>query len=288
MKVGLLHPGAMGVTVGTALAESGHRVHWACDGRSAATAQRAAGAGFADRQTLPNLTKAVDGIISVCPPEAALEVAASVVRSGFSGLYVDANAVSPDTGARLAELLGERYIDGGIVGPPARSPGSTRLFLSGPRAGEVADWFTAGFIETVMLGERCGAAKALKMCYAAYTKGASALLLAIRALAEAEGVTDALLAEWSRSQPGLAERSKRSAKAVSPKAWRFAGEMREIAATFEAAGLPGGFHGAAALVYERMADLKNANHPQIADVIERLLIDGASEGSSQGPRPTVS
>ncbi|MDE0274134.1 MAG: DUF1932 domain-containing protein [Gammaproteobacteria bacterium] len=275
MDIGLLHPGAMGVSVGMALAESGHRVHWASAGRSAATAERAESAGFADRQSLPSLTRAVDGIICVCPPEAALEVAASVARSGFSGLYVDANAVSPDTGARLADLLGERYVDGGIVGPPARSPGSTRLFLSGPRAAVAADWFAAGFVETVALGERPGAAKALKMCYAAYTKGASALLLAIRALAEAEGVTDALLAEWSRSQPGLAERSERSAQAVSPKAWRFAGEMLEIAATFEAAGLPGGFHGAAASVYERMADLKDRGQPQMADVIERLLSEGA-------------
>ena len=278
MNIGLLHPGAMGVTVGVALAESGHRVQWCSEGRSTATAKRAASAGFGDRQTLPNLARAVDGIICVCPPEAALEVAASVERNGFSGLYVDANAVSPDTGARLADMLGERYVDGGIVGPPARSPGSTRLFLSGPHAVEAAGWFSAGFMETVVLGERPGAAKALKMCYAAYTKGSSALLLAIRALAEAEGVTDALLAEWSRSQPGLAERSERAAQAVSPKAWRFGGEMLEIAATFEAAGLPGGFHGAAASVYERMADLKDAGHPQIADVIERLLSEHPSDG----------
>ena len=271
MNIGLLHPGAMGVTVGVALAESGHRVHWASEERSPATAERAEGAGFIDQATLPQLARKVEGIICVCPPEAALEVASDVAGSGFSGLYMDANAVSPDTGARLADRLGERYVDGGIVGPPARSPGSTRLFLSGPRAAEAAAWFGAGCIETLVLGDRPGAAKALKMCYAAYTKGASALLLAIRALAEAEGVTEALLAEWSRSQPGLAERSERSAKAVSPKAWRFAGEMREIAATFEAADLPGGLHAAAAAVYERMADLKNAENPQIADVVQRLL-----------------
>ena len=271
MDIGLLHPGAMGVTVGMALAESGHRVHWSSEGRSAATAERAQGAGFRDQATLSGLGQAVEGILCVCPPEAALELAGSVARTGFSGLYVDANAVSPQTGARLAESLGERYVDGGIVGPPARSAGSTRLFLSGPRAAEAAGWFSAGLIETAVLGERAGTAKALKMCYAAYTKGTSALLLAIRALAEAQGVTETLLAEWSRSQPGLTERSERAAVAVSPKAWRFAGEMREIAATFEAADLPGGFHQAAAAVYERMADLNNADNPQVADVIERLL-----------------
>ncbi len=261
----------MGVTVGMALAKSGHQVHWVSEGRSAATAKRAASAEFADLQALGSLTSTVDGIICVCPPEVALEVASGVARSGFSGLYVDANAVSPQTGARLAELLGERYVAGGIIGPPARSPGTTRLFLSGPHAAVAAGWFGAGFLETVALGERPGAAKALKMCYAAHTKGASALLLAVRALAEVEGVTDALLAEWSRSQPGLAERAERTAQAVSRKAWRFAGEMLEIAATFEAANLPRGFHGAAASVYARMADLKDADHPQMADVIERLI-----------------
>ncbi|MCY4214772.1 MAG: DUF1932 domain-containing protein, partial [Gammaproteobacteria bacterium] len=185
----------------------------------------------------------------------------------------------------MADLLGERYVGGGIVGPPARSPGSTRLFLSGPRAAVAADWLAAGFIETVVLGERPGAAKALKMCYAAYTKGANALLLAVRALAEAEDVTDALLTEWSRSQPGLAQRSERSAQAVSPKAWRFAGEMLEIAATFEAAGLPGGFHQAAASVYERMAELKEADQPQLCDVMQRLLVDvRAQEISEPDPR----
>ncbi|MCY4344238.1 MAG: DUF1932 domain-containing protein [Gammaproteobacteria bacterium] len=183
----------------------------------------------------------------------------------------------------MADLLGERYVGGGIVGPPARSPGSTRLFLSGPRAAVAADWLAAGFIETVVLGERPGAAKALKMCYAAYTKGASALLLAVRALAEAEDVTDALLTEWSRSQPGLAQRSERSAQAVSPKAWRFAGEMLEIAATFEAAG----FHQAAASVYERMADLKEADQPQLPDVMQRLLMDVRVQEISEPDPPNT-
>jgi len=271
VNIGLLHPGAMGVTVGLALIESGHCVHWASEERSAASAQRAASAGFADRITLSSLASEVEGIISVCPPDAAAEMAARVAEPGFSGLYVDANAVSPSCGAQLTAQRGGGYVDGGIVGPPAYAPGSTRLFLSGPRAPDAAAWFSSDRIEALVLGERPNAAKALKMCYAAYTKGASALLLAIRALAEVEGVSEALLAEWSRSQPGLAERSERTAKAVSPKAWRFAGEMREIAATFEAAGLPSGFHEAAADVYERMADLKNADAPQIADAIKRLM-----------------
>jgi len=116
-----------------------------------------------------------------------------------------------------------------------------------------------------------GAASAVKMCYAAYTKGSSALVLAIRALAEDNGVTETLLAEWDISQKGLRDSSERSALGTSPKAWRFAGEMREIATTFDAAGLPNGFHLAAAEIYERMAHFKNDDPARLEQVIEALL-----------------
>jgi 3-hydroxyisobutyrate dehydrogenase-like beta-hydroxyacid dehydrogenase len=120
-----------------------------------------------------------------------------------------------------------------------------------------------------------GAASALKMCYAAYTKGTAALLLAVRALAEAEGVTPTLLAEWDRSQPGLADRSQAAARGTGAKAWRFAGEMHEIADTFAAAGLPDGFHRAAAELYGRLAPLKDAPAPDLDGVLALLLGRGA-------------
>ena len=109
------------------------------------------------------------------------------------------------------------------------------------------------------------------MAYAAYTKGSSALLMAIRALAASEGVDDALLAEWRRSQPDLPKRSEAAARDNARKAWRFVGEMEEIAATFAAAGLPGGFHEAAAVIYERLAGYKDApTPPTMADVVVPL------------------
>ena len=117
-----------------------------------------------------------------------------------------------------------------------------------------------------------GAASALKMCYAAFTKGSSALLLAVRALAESNGVTGELLAEWDISQPGLATRSANTAKSTSPKAWRFAGEMREIAATFRAADLPDGFHQAAADLYARMAALKDSEGGADIDTVLRTIL----------------
>jgi 3-hydroxyisobutyrate dehydrogenase-like beta-hydroxyacid dehydrogenase len=271
MIVALLHPGAMGVTVGATLRASGHRVRWLRDARSAATAARARSAGLEPCKGLTALLDGADAVISVCPPAAAMEVAAAVAQCGFSGPYVDANAVSPGTVRALESLLGERLIDGGIIGPPALRPGTTRLYLSGPGAADVAGWFAAGPLEAIALDGPAAAASTLKMCYAAYTKGSSALLLAVRALAEAGGVEDALLGEWARSQPGLGERSEATARAVAPKAWRFEGEMHEIADTFAAAGLPDGFHRAAATLYARMAGLEDVSEADVDRVLAALL-----------------
>ena len=284
VNLGLLHPGEMGVTVGAALVESGHAVHWLAAGRSAETRARARSSGFRSHASLPTLLEQASGVISVCPPHAAAEVAGAVAAEGFSGIYVDANAVAPATARKLAGIVGANagivganagivganYVDGGIVGPPARSRGTTRLYLSGPGAGDVAGWFSQGLVEAVVLGEGLAEASALKMCYAAYTKGSSALLLAIRALAEHEGVTDGLLAEWARSQPGLPERSQRAAAGTAPKAWRFVGEMREIASAFADAGLPDGFHAAAGEIYSRIGDLKDADRPGLKEVLRAL------------------
>ena len=183
-----------------------------------------------------------DGVISVCPPHAARTVAEDVQSAGFRGVYVDANAVAPATARWIETLVGENFVDGGIVGPPALRPGTTRLYLSGPRAAEVGSWFSAGPLAAHCIDGPPGAASALKMCYAAYTKGTSALLLAIRALAEAEGVTAGLLV----------------------------GEMEEIAATFSERCLPGGFHQAAAEVYRRMSDLKEVQDPDLDQVLAAL------------------
>lgn len=267
-RILLLHPGAMGASLGVALRGNRHEVRWVAEGRSPATAQRAQDADLTATNGLEDAIRAVDHVLSVCPPHAAVAVAEAVMAAGFKGTYVDANAVSPDTARRIGTVVGSGFVDGGIVGPPAWRPGVTRLYLSGTGAGDVAGWFSGTLVDARAVS---GSASALKMCYAAFTKGSSALLLAIRALAEREGVTDALLAEWALSQPGLPERSAATAVSTSAKAWRFEGEMREIAATFDAAGLPGGFHEAAAEVFGRMSPLKDAGDADIERVVAHLL-----------------
>ena len=246
--IGLLHPGEMGAAVGKCLAGAGHRVLWDPKGRSAATRERAEAAGLTG-VALAGIIARSDVIVSVCPPHAALDVARLV--AGFRGLYLDANAVSPGTArevAAVAEAGGASYVDGGIIGPPPLAPGNTRLYLSGPRAGEVQALFGGTDVDARVVPPP-GTASAVKMAYASWTKGSAALLLAARALAQAEGVEPALMEEWGLSQPGLEKRWDAADRSAAAKGWRWVGEMVQIAAAMAAAGLPEGFHQAAADVY---------------------------------------
>jgi 3-hydroxyisobutyrate dehydrogenase-like beta-hydroxyacid dehydrogenase len=272
--VGLLHPGDMGSVVGACAKAAGGRVLWASEGRTGDTCARAAAAGLEDVGHVAALVAASDVILSVCPPHAALDLAREVAARRFAGLFVDANAVAPATAREIGVIVeggGATFVDGGLIGPPPRAAGSTRLYLSGREAKRAVALFEASALEAIAVNDVPGAASALKMVYAAYTKGSSALLMAIRALAATEGVDEALLAEWRRSQPELPKRSESAARDNARKAWRFVGEMEEIAATFEAAGLPGGFHEAAAVIYQRLAGYKDAaTPPAMADLVAPL------------------
>ncbi|MDH4168761.1 MAG: DUF1932 domain-containing protein [Acidimicrobiia bacterium] len=270
---GVLHPGAMGASVAAALVSTEHRVLWCSDGRSRLTRQRASEAGAEDVFGLAQLAERADAIVSVCPPGRAVQVAEDVAHQSFAGLYVDANAIAPSTSRRVREVIesgGARMVDGGIVGPPAWSAGSTRLFLSGDHRSEVTAALAGSALETVSLDGGVGAASALKVAYATWTKAVGAVLLAVRAYAEVEGVTEALLTEWDRSQQGTARRSELTAAAVGPKAWRFGDELRELARAMEDVGLPGGFQAAAATVYDRLAPLQSASSVDIHQVVALL------------------
>ena len=262
LVIGLLHPGEMGAAVGGCLTEAGYTVGWASADRGPDTAARARRAGLSDAGTVAALAARSDVIISVCPPHAAVEVARAVsarppgdgrpAAGGFRGVFVDANAISPDTARRVAGIVeagGASYVDGGIIGPPSAEAGGTRLYLSGPRAGDIRDLFAGTRVDARVTDDRIGSASAVKMAYAAWTKGTAALLLTARALATAEGVQDALLAEWALSQPDLADRTRRAARSAARKGWRWVAEMEEIAGSMAAAGLPPGFGQAAAEVF---------------------------------------
>jgi 3-hydroxyisobutyrate dehydrogenase-like beta-hydroxyacid dehydrogenase len=238
--VGLLHPGEMGAAIGEALHATGHDVIWAGEGRSEETRARAT--ALRDVGTLAALLAEAEIVLSVCPPHAALEVATAT--QGFAGTYVDANAISPMRAAEVAALH-VRYVDGGIIGPPPRAAGDTRLYLSGAQAAETARLFSGSIVDARVVPD----ASALKMAYAAWSKGTAALLLAVRDVARHFGIENALADEWRLSQPELFERLAFAERSAAKKGWRWVGEMEEIADTFGAAGAPEGFHRAAAEVY---------------------------------------
>ena len=258
----------MGATVAAACKGT---VLWASEGRSEATCERADDAGLTEVGDIAAMVAAADVVISVCPPHGAVALADRVADARFAGCYVDANAVSPATARRIASRF-ESFVDGGLIGPPAIRPGTTRLYLSGPDADRVAARFEGSALEPRVLdGGGPGTASALKMAYASWTKGTSALLAAVAALAAAEGVTEDLLAEWDMSLPGVSGRLARTAAEAAPKAWRWTGEMEEVAAAFAESGLPDGFHRAAGEVYRRLDAFKNSPVTTVEEMLEALL-----------------
>ncbi|MGW5721137.1 NAD(P)-dependent oxidoreductase, partial [Amycolatopsis sp. NPDC003865] len=185
-SVGLLHPGAMGAAVGAVLTRAGTPVSWVAAGRGPATRRRAGEAGLTEVPDVAALA-GCDVVLSVCPPAAALEVARAVAAGGFGGVYLDANAISPGHAEQVEALFGGRatVADGGIVGPPPRSAGTTRLYLSGPEPAvtRLAELFADTHMRPVVLAGPVGRASALKLAFAAYNKLTFALAAQSYALA---------------------------------------------------------------------------------------------------------
>lgn len=273
-RIGVLHPGSMGISLAASAKATGHEVCWASAGRSEQTRGRAQEHGLLDLGTVENLCAQCEGIISICPPAATELVAQEVAECGFDGIYLDANAISPERARRIAGTIaaaGGRYVDGGVIGGPAWEADKTVLHLSGEAAQEVTAWFRDGLLATNILGAGTTEASALKMCFAAYTKGTTALFFSILATSESLGVREALVRQWAQGSSGLGERAQQGAGNVTSRAWRWIDEMQEISRTFEEAGLPGGFHAAASEVFRRIEPLREADAPGVDSVLQALL-----------------
>ena len=274
-KIGVISPGAMGISVAATMQRSGFDVYWASAGRSGHSVARAQEHNLLDAQTMANLCATCEAIVSVCPPHTAVSIAEEVLATGFTGVYLDANAIAPNKATYMAEMMaaaGVVCVDGSIIGGPAWEPQRTWLYLSGEQAALAASFFAAGPLETAVIGDKIGQASALKMCFAAYSKGTTALLSMILAGAEAMGVRANLEEQWSRGGSDFATQTQQRVRRVTAKAWRFEGEMHEIAATFAHVGLPAGFHEAAANIYQRLAPFKDAAEtPTLADVLAAML-----------------
>jgi 3-hydroxyisobutyrate dehydrogenase-like beta-hydroxyacid dehydrogenase len=253
LTVGLLHPGRMGSAIAAQLIANGHRVLWCPAGRSAGTAQRAERAGLTAVDSVADLLARSELVFSICPPAAAEDVADQV--TGYAGIFVEANAISPHRMIAIGERLGGTVVDGAIIGPPPTATARARCYLSGPTdAVELVHGSLLGSsAEPVSLGERIGRSSALKMAFGSFQKTSRALAAVSHAIADDYGVTGELLTEATAlgdnalMEPGYLP-------SVAARAWRWAPEMLEVAATARALGLPDALATGSAEVMARWAD----------------------------------
>ena len=272
--IGLLHPGEMGTAVAAGLTARGHLVRWVSEGRGPATAARAARAGLADAGTVTALAGQATIILSVCPPHAALDTARAVAAAGFTGLYVDANAISPGTAREVQAVVeagGGRYVDGGIVGPPPERPAPGDEQAAGQHPALPGWW-----------PRRRGRGRARRTGGGALRGHRpeppnSPQRQPGRGVGPEDGVRRVDQGQRRAAPGGPGAGPGRGgggqpagrvgavpAGAGTPvagrgpvrrgKGWRWVGEMEEIGASMTADGLPGGFHQAAAEVFRRAHD----------------------------------
>lgn len=291
MVVGIVSAGAMGSALGARLRDGGARVVVSLEGRSERTRRLAGEAGLDDVGSPATLLREASVVLSVVPPEDAVDAASTIAHDagGRTPLVVDLNAVSPATVQRIATALGPAgldLVDGAISGPPPRVPGTTRIYLSGPRADEVAALPVEG-VERIVVSEVLGAASAVKMCTASVYKGHVALLTQALRTAHAHGVVDHVLADLASGGLAEPERTGTALAVASAKAWRYVAEMEEIAATQGAAGLTPDLFRSLATVYAELAERPFAATPEdvpgglgLELVLERLSVEGASPGAA--------
>ncbi|WP_338204399.1 DUF1932 domain-containing protein [Candidatus Nephthysia bennettiae] len=294
-RIAVLATGEMGAAVGGVLEAGGAEVVTSLKGRSARTAGLARSAGIEDAGSLKNAVAAADVFLSIVPPASAAEVAEAVAGALGSRsrplLYVDFNAISPRTAVEIGQRMteaGATFVDGGIIGfPPRPGPQATRFWVSGEAAPE-AQVLSEHGLDVRDAGQRIGQASTLKMCYAAMTKGLTAIATESFVTASAAGLTPALLTELALSQAALLRWLEHMVTSSPPKAHRWIGEMEEIAATFAETGLsPKMFEGAAE-VYRFVAStapgretVETRRPRNLSDLADELVFELRREGPSE-------
>jgi 3-hydroxyisobutyrate dehydrogenase-like beta-hydroxyacid dehydrogenase len=258
VTVGIVSPGAMGAAVGRVLVAAGTRVIATVEGRSARTGQLAWGIEL--MPTLDDVVAASDIVLSIVPPGAAVDVAGAIAvaasRTGASPVVADLNAIAPATMEVVAHRLGVAglsVVDGSISGPPPRPEGTTIVYLSGPRAAEVAILDTPG-LELRVVAETVGTASAIKMSTASFYKGQTALFAQALRAARANGVLEPVLDDLRRHYPDLVGDAPRLLQSIAAKSGRYVGEMDEIAASQEQVGLSPDLFVAFAGLYREMSE----------------------------------
>jgi L-threonate 2-dehydrogenase len=243
--IAIIAPGEMGHAVGARLRSHGARVTTCVAGRSDRSIRRAQEAAMTIVNDDDQLVRSADVFLSIVPPAGAAgvaeRVAAAMRRAGAAPLYVDCNAISPATARVIGRTVadaGARFVDAGIIGGPPQPNGpGPRFYASGEHVSAFLPLREYG-LDIRPAGPAIGQASALKMSYAALTKGLSALGTELLVAAELAGVSELLAAEFRDSQPQLLQWLGKHLPGVPPKAYRWVAEMEEIAKTFASHGLP--------------------------------------------------
>ena len=283
--VGVIAMGEMGSAVARRLHDRGATVITQLAGRSAASATRAERAGAVPVSTDDEFVRQSDFILSIVPPGDAVglaeRLAPAIRRAGRSIVYVDCNAVSPQTALRIGAMLmdtGCTYVDAGIIGPPPSDTARTIFYASGPGARDFARLAERGLQIRLMDGPN-GAASAMKLSYAGITKGCTAIGSAMMLGSTRGGTADALLQELSESQPMLLNWMRGFVARMPPKAYRWVAEMEEIARFQEDDPAARDMYLGIATFYQQIADALDA--PKPGDAVEQLKAFVAERGEAK-------
>jgi len=257
--VAVMAQGTMGAGVGRRLHESGAEVRTLLSGRSADSAARAGDAGMKPMGGERAMLEGADFFLSILPPgeaeNLARRIAPALSALPKKPIYVDCNAISPQTATRVAAIVeptGAKFVDGGIIGGPPRPGYSPAIYASGAAVGEtrvLRDWG----LDWRAIDGPVGAASGLKMSYAGITKGTTAIAAAMLLGAARFGCGEALIAELSKSQPDMLKRMRGSIPGMYDKAYRWVGEMEEISDFLGASPPSRDMYAAIARLYEFLA-----------------------------------
>jgi 3-hydroxyisobutyrate dehydrogenase-like beta-hydroxyacid dehydrogenase len=271
--VGILHPGSMGAAVAACAATNAAPVLWCEAGRSAVSAARATKFGLTQVSALSELLARSDIVISLCPPAVAEDLARDVAGHGFTGVYVEANAINPERAQRIATLLeaGATVVDGGIVGSPPVGGKTPTLYLSGPSdaTARIEVLFEGTAVRTAVLGTEVGKASALKLAYASFQKTSRVLVALAVGMAREHGVDQELIEVASQRTDSYLSEPQYVAKTAA-RAWRWGPELEEAADALAAAGLPPEMLRAAASTLARWEDAKDDSSLTLTDALNRL------------------
>ena len=257
-SIAVVATGDMGHAVGRALIENGYRVVTSLLGRSQRSRDLAIKAGIEDLESLEAVAREANLFLSIVPPVAATslakEMVAAMLSAGRTLVYVDCNAIAPETAAAISKALGDAgapFIDAGIIGL-APGTGYPRFYVSGNDTSPMEALDGCGFKVVTMPGGGCQGS-AIKMCYAGLTKGTWTLYVSLLLAAEKMGVREMLLEEFANSQADDLSRMEMRLPFISADAERWIGEMEEIAKSFKDVGVPDGFHLGAAEIFRILA-----------------------------------